>query len=182
MTFLAILLIAGLFTACDNKEKLTKDVLSPSKELKVQLPTYNLTTTDGKKITIKVTQKGWVFEQYPNKVILLNFFATWCPPCKAEIPHLNHLQKIYQNDFQVISVLVENDKDNQFVNDFIDEYGIQYPVTNSAENFNLVDGVGGVSSIPAMFIFNKNGIVVQRYVGAVKEEILDSDILKAIKQ
>ena len=168
-----------LFSGCDKKEDI-KDRVVVSTQQEQKLPIFHLTTTNAKPITIEVTKDGWKFPDYPNKVILLNFFATWCPPCKAEIPHLINLQKKYKKDFQVIAVLVEQDKDNNTINDFIFNHKISYPVTNSNENFNLANAVGGVSSIPAMFLFNKDGLVFQNYVGAVHEEILESDIKQAI--
>jgi thioredoxin-like negative regulator of GroEL len=58
------------------------------------------------------------------------------------------------------------------------DYNIQYPITNGNENFYIAQAVGGVSSIPAMFMFDKNGKKVASYVGATPEEILDSDIKK----
>lgn len=178
LAILSILTIA-LFTGCDKKEDINENVIAPSAKAQL-LPTFNLKTTNGENITIEVTKEGWNFKEYPNKVVLLNFFATWCPPCKAEIPHLNNLQTKYKNDFQVISVLVEQDKENSEINNFISEYKIIYPITNSRVNFELANAVGGVKSIPAMFMFDKKGIVVQNYVGAVHEEILESDIKKAL--
>jgi len=169
-----------LLTGCTDKSEDISNSIVETKEEVQKLPTFNLKTTMGKPVTIEVTKKGWVFKEYPNKVVLLNFFATWCPPCKAEIPHLNNLSKKYKDDFVVIAILVEKDKENSEINNFIKNHDIQYPVTNSPANFNLAGAVGGVSSIPAMFMFNKDGLVVKDYVGAVQEEILDSDIKKAL--
>ena len=175
-----LILIASVFTACQDKENIDESVVNPTKTEEQKLPTFHLKTTDDQNITIEVTKEGWNFKDYPNKVVLLNFFATWCPPCKAEIPHLNNLLKEYKDDFVVISVLVEENKSNETIKEFIKEYNIQYPITNSPENFNLASGVGGVDSIPAMFLFNKKGLVYQNYVGAVDEIILSTDIKKAI--
>jgi thiol-disulfide isomerase/thioredoxin len=177
-----IILIITTFTACDNKETITENVLVPSKELKQELPTFNLTTTKGEMITIKVTKDGWIFENYKNKIVLLNFFATWCPPCKAEIPHLNNLIQKYKGDFVVLSVLLERDKPNDFVEKFIKKYDVKFPITNSEENFKLASAVGGVTSIPTMYLFNTKGLVYQNYLGAVKEEILDNDIKQAMEK
>jgi len=168
-----------LFSGCDKKEDI-KDSVVVSKQQEQKLPTFHLTTSNGKAITIEVTKNGWKFPQYKDKAVMLVFFATWCPPCKAEIPHLINLQKKYKKDFQIIAVLVEQNKDNDILKDFIFSHNITYPVTNSNENFNLANAVGGVSSIPAMFLFNKDGLVFQNYVGAVHEEILESDIKQAI--
>ncbi len=184
LTILSILALS-LFTGCNKKDDINENVVAntdtATKTNQVQkLPTFHLTTTNGKDITIKVTKDGWEFKDYPNKAVLLTFFATWCPPCKAEIPHLINLQNKHSKDFQVIAVVVERDKPNQALNTFIKNHKIIYPITNSSVNFELASAVGGVSSIPAMFLFNKKGLVVQNYVGAVHEEILESDITKAI--
>jgi len=177
----SVILVITVFTACqDNSDSINENILATSKEVEQTLPTFNLTTTKGETITIEVTKEGWDFKQYPNKVILLNFFATWCPPCKAEIPHLNNLLSKYKDDFVVISVLIEKGKQNDFVEEFISNYDIQYPITNSDENFALAAAVGGVESIPSMYLFTTKGLVYQNYVGAVKEEILESDIKQAI--
>jgi thiol-disulfide isomerase/thioredoxin len=177
---LSLIIIA--FTACEEKEVIDETILAPSKEIKIELPTFNLTTTKGETITIKVTKDAWVFENYKGKVVLLKFFATWCPPCKAEIPHLNNLIKKYKGDFVVLSVLLEKDKPNDFVEKFIKKYNIQYPITNSSVNFDLASAVGGVSAIPTMYLFNAKGLVYQNYKGAVKEEILDNDIKQAMEK
>jgi len=177
------ILIASVFTACQDKQSIDESVVNTTEEVKQveqKLPTFHLKTTNDKNITIEVTKDGWNFKEYPNKVVLLNFFATWCPPCKAEIPHLNNLLKKYEKDLVVISVLVEQNKENSIVNDFILEHDIQYPITNSPVNFDLAGAVGGVDSIPAMFLFTKKGLVYQNYVGAVDEAILNTDIQKAI--
>jgi len=177
----SVILIITVFTACEDKSSIDEDILAPSKDLPEELPTFNLTTTKGKNITIEVTKDGWIFKGYENKVVLLNFFATWCPPCKAEIPHLNKLLDEYKNDFAVVSVLLEKDKPNDFIQKFIKKFNIHYPITNSNENFNLAAAVGGVESIPSMYLFTTKGLVYQNYIGAVKEEILNSDIKQAIE-
>ncbi len=183
LSILTIILLSG----CNKKDDNISDSIVQPQETsqqqaaqEQQLPTFHLTTSMGKNITIEVTKKGWVFKEYPNKAVLLVFFATWCPPCKAEIPHLINLQNKYKDSLEVIAVLVEQNKDNMALNDFIKDHNIIYPVTNSPENFNLASAVGGVDSIPAMFVFNPDGYVVQRYQGAVHEEILENDIKQAL--
>jgi len=171
------LLALTLITGCNKKEDIDGSVVS---ETKLKDMTLKLQTTTGESITAERKNGLWLFKEYPNKVVLLNFFATWCPPCKAEIPHLNNLLTKYQNDFQVISVVVEQNKSNDDLATFIAQNNIKYPITNSSENFELANAVGGVSSIPAMFLYDKTGKLVMNYVGAVHEEILDSDISKHI--
>jgi thiol-disulfide isomerase/thioredoxin len=165
-------------TGCEKKDEINDSIVADSKDEPNTPKELKLTTTNNQQITISVEDGKLKVEEYKDKIILLNFWATWCPPCKAEIPHLINLQNKYEKDFITIGILVEKDKSNEAINTFIEEHQINYPVTNSMENFDLANLVGGVSSIPAMFLFDKSGLMVQNYVGAVQEEILDSDIKK----
>jgi thiol-disulfide isomerase/thioredoxin len=171
-----LLFFSLLLTGCDSKDEINENIVASAKQSNSQ--TFKLKRTDGTYLTIEKEKDKWVFKDYPNKVVLLNFWATWCPPCKAEIPHLNNLVNKYKNDFIVIGVLVEEDKPNNIVTQFMKDYNIQYPITNGSENFYLAQAIGGVSSIPAMFMYDKNGKKVASYVGATPEEILENDINK----
>lgn len=139
-----------------------------------------LTDTAGKEIKVKKIENGFIFEGYENKVVLINFFATWCPPCKAEIPHLNNLQKKYSNDIKIISILLEGYKSNEEVIKFIKENKIEFTIVNSRENYELAKKVGGVQSIPFMLIYDRNGNYVQQYTGAIPEEMIEADIKKVL--
>ena len=98
LSFLALLLITG----CGDKDKIEDTIATESK--KEIIPTFNLKTTTGKVITISANKEGWKFKGLENKVILLNFFGTWCPPCKAEIPHLNNIKSKLKKDFEILAV------------------------------------------------------------------------------
>ncbi len=141
-----------------------------------------LKTTSGTKIKLISTEKGIKFPDYPNKVILLDFFATWCPPCRAAIPHLISLQNKYKNDIQVIAILMEENKDNSELERFIQKHKLIFPVSNSRENFILSQALGGIRSLPTMVMYDKNGNYHTHYVGVAPEEMIDSDIQKALKK
>jgi thiol-disulfide isomerase/thioredoxin len=186
-TILSILTLA-LFTGCSDKEKIDEDALVSKKEQVQQVPTFNLTTSTGTKITITAdVEKGWKFEGFDNKVILLDFFGTWCPPCKAEIPHLNNIRKKLKNDFEIIAIDVGQrgggDTPINELNQFIKDYEIKYPVAVGNENkmlFSAISELNPAGSIPFMVLFNKKGQFIQYYIGMVQEEILMNDINKAI--
>lgn len=163
-----------LFTGCDSKT-------SEENQTQEQSNTFKLTTNDAKTINIEAIENGMIFKEYAGKAVLLNFFATWCPPCRAEIPHLNNLREKYGKDFEIIAVLLEEGKSTLDIQEFIDEYSIQYPITNSNENFAIAQAVGGVRSIPTMFMYNKEGKLIEKYVGVVPEEMMETDIKRAIK-
>ena len=179
--FIAILTSVSLFfwSGCSSESKKNDEKASVVKE-----PTKNeplvLKSMDGKEITVNATEKGFTFSGYENKVVLVNFFATWCPPCKAEIPHLNNLQEKYKENFVIISVLLEENKSNEEILSFMKYNNVKYVITNSPENFKFAKSVGGVKNIPLMFLYDKSGNYSTHYVGAIPEEMIDADIKKVL--
>lgn len=173
----SLILLATLITGCDKKESIDANALSSAK---AQSFSFELKTIDNKTLDINVNNNKWEFKQIGQKSVLVVFFATWCPPCKAEIPHLLNLKKQFGDKFEVVGVLVEDGKQNSEIIAFANEHKINYPVTNSPKNFVLASAVGGVETIPAMFLFDKNGNKVQQYTGMVPEEMLASDISKGL--
>ena len=161
----------------------TPDVLPETKEKEVkEFKSEKITLKDitGKEIAVTSTEKGFVFSGYENKVVLVNFFTTWCPPCKAEIPHLNNLQSKYKDNLIIISVLLEENKSNEELMNFAKFNGINFVITNSIENFKFAQMAGGVKNIPLMFLYDKEGKYTTHYVGAVPEEMVDSDIKRVL--
>jgi thiol-disulfide isomerase/thioredoxin len=180
LAFLSILSIL-FFTGCDSKDKNENNnetkIEKSDRKTEFQLKTTNNTVVD-----IKLENDKIILKDYPNKIVLLNFFATWCPPCKAEIPNLIKLQDDYKNDFVVISILLEEMKTNEEIVDFIKNFNINYTVTNSPENFDLAKSLGGIKSIPTMFLIDKNSKIFQKYVGLVPSEMMEIDIKKVLEK
>ena len=180
LAFLSILSIL-FFTGCDSKDK--NEEITETKVQQVEKTTeFQLKTTDNKIIDIKLENDKIIVKNYPNKIVLLNFFATWCPPCKAEVPNLIKLQNDYKNDFVVVSVLLEEMKTNEEILAFIKEYNINYTVINSPESFDLVKNLGGIKSIPTMYLLDKNSKIFQKYVGLVPNEMMEIDIKKVLER
>ena len=177
---LTAILTLLIFTGCN--EKTTNDTTKTASE-EVPKEASNgivLYDTSGQEIKVKSLENGYIFEGYENKIVLVNFFATWCPPCKAEIPHLNNLQEKYKKDIKIISILLEENKSNEDLIEFINYYDIEFTITNSKDNYKLAQEVGGVSSIPFMLIYDRNGKYFQHYTGMVPEEMLEADIKKVL--
>src|SRR5580704_8525958 len=87
--------------------------------------------------------------QFPGKVVLLSFWATWCPPCRLEIPEVVDLQSRYKDRLQVVGISmddVDTPEDIQHVKDVASELHINYPVVIA--NQHLVDDYGGVAALP----------------------------------
>ncbi|MEA3498774.1 MAG: thioredoxin domain-containing protein [Campylobacterota bacterium] len=191
IAILSILTIA-LLSGCDGKDKIDENIVVTKNEQKVtqkqQLPNFNLVTSTGKKIVIVPTQDGWKFEGLENKVVLVDFFGTWCPPCKAEIPHLNNIREKLKDDFEILGIDIgsrrgEVTKPTELAS-FIKDFKIKYPVTTGGDNgklFGAVSELNPQGSIPFMVLFNKKGEYVKYYIGMKPEEMLFNDISQTIK-
>jgi len=181
--FISILTIM-ILTGCSDESKNKSNEKMSQKSSKLasieEKKGIVLTDTQGKSIKVKKLETGFIFEGYEGKVVLINFFATWCPPCKAEIPHLNNLQNKYKDDIKIISILVEENKSNEEISEFIKDNNINFTITNSQENFALAKEVGGVQSIPFMLIYDRKGNYSQHYTGAIPEEMIEADIKKVL--
>jgi len=176
-----VLIIAVFFlSGCSDDGQTSFEKEPQKKEVKKEEP-LRLKTLDGTPIAITKTDKGLQFEGYENKVVLLNFFATWCPPCKAEIPHLNSLQATYDQDLSIISLALE-EKTIDELKAFKDYYTINYTITHGEPNYELAGLLGGVQTIPYMVLYDKNGNFATHYKGAVPEEMIDADIKKVLAQ
>ena len=120
-------------------------------------PPFTLKDLSGKSISLS-DSKG--------KVILLNFWATWCPPCNVEIPELVELQNQYKDRLQVIGVS-EDDDPPEKVLQFAQRKGINYPIVMATPE--LIDAYGGVSALPTTFVVDDRGRVVQKHMGLVSQ-------------
>ncbi len=173
-TSCALLFLSG----CSSEKKKADNNITTNEEVKIEkIVLHDIT---GKEIVVTAKDKGYSFSGYENKVVLVNFFTTWCPPCKAEIPHLISLQEKYKENFVIISVLLEENKSNEEISNFMKFNNINYIITNGIDNFKFAQSVGGVKNIPLMFLYDKNGQYSTHYVGAIPEEMIDADIKKVL--
>ena len=180
---ISLLTIALLFTACGKKEEAptpTQGKTQKQVTVKTKANILTLTDTEGKSYQLEATANGIKFDGLENKIVILDFFATWCPPCRAEMPHLVSLQNKYKGKIQILSVLMEEDKDNQDVISFAKEHTLNFPILNSKENFMLSQALGGIRSLPTLVMYDKQGNYFTHYVGAAPEEMIEADIKKAL--
>lgn len=166
----------------NDASSLNSSVKAPTieKEEKIEFP-INLKTIQDVNIAVKKINKGFNFSNATNKAVLLNFFTSWCPPCKAEIPHLNILQDKYKDSLEIIGVLLE-DKDIEEIKKFTNKYRVNFTITQGRPNFTIAKAVGDVKAIPFMILYDKKGEYATHYVGAVPEEMINVDIAKVVTQ
>jgi thiol-disulfide isomerase/thioredoxin len=116
-----------------------------------------------------------------GKVVLVNFWATWCPPCRAEIPDLIRLQEKYRDKLIVVGIS-EDEIPPDEVKAFVAEQKMNYPVAMTTPT--LAKTFRGVSALPTTFVIDRDGKLVQRHVGMLnaQQTELETQVLAGLKQ
>jgi thiol-disulfide isomerase/thioredoxin len=126
-------------------------------------PDFKLVGLDGKPVML-ADSKG--------KVILLNFWATWCGPCRAEIPDLIELQNKYKDRLQILGLVVDDDPDA--IKKFVGKFHLNYPVALATDDLRLE--YGGIPALPTSFVLDAEGRVVQKHEGLRDPILYETEI------
>ncbi len=165
-----------LLTGCDDKEELSKITKEAPKEV-----VYNLADPRGEKLQVK--ESGTIDFGHDKEYTLVVFWATWCAPCRAEIPHLINIQNEYEQNLKVVASLVEQNKPNSELSAFMKDYKMNYFVSNGADEYAFSKmvatklGLADIKTIPTAALF-KNGEYVSHWIGPVPEEMITAKIEK----
>lgn len=146
------------------------EALQTNKE-DIKAPNFSLKSVDGK--TVKLTD-------YKGKVVIIDFWATWCPPCRKGIPDLISIQNEFKSDVVIIGISLDGAQTIKEVPGFIKEYAINYPVVYGDEN--VIKAYGGITSIPTAFVIDKKGNVVDMHVGLVPKDTYVNKIKELLKK
>ena len=111
---------------------------------------------------------------YRGKIILLNFWATWCPPCKVEIPDLIELQEQYKDDVVVLGFSVDDTAEQ--LKPFADEYKMNYPVLVGLGHENIQEAYGPMWGIPVTIIIDRNGKIAKKQSGIRTKDQIEREI------
>jgi peroxiredoxin len=126
---------------------------------------FTLPALDGKKVSLS---------QFKGKVVLLNFWATWCGPCKAEIPAFVELQAQYKNDLVILGLSVDDPADKAKA--FADQYKVNYPMVLGLGHDEIQDAYGPIYGIPASFLISRDGKVCKRHLGIAPKAQFEREI------
>jgi len=169
MKFRYLFLIIGLLVmliACKQSESDTRGGYSPPIGEHMQMVQFKLPSLTDKAVLDS--------KEFEGQVLLVTFFATWCPPCIQEIPTLITLQKSFKaKGFSVLAFSVD-EGDPAPLYKLIEKHGINYPVF-LADNA-MARGFGGITGIPVSFLVNRKGEIIKKYLGYVEHDVLEEEI------
>ncbi len=154
LSFLVAVSASGLLAQA--REIVPKSVDKP-------LPNLILNNINGQK---------WSLHEQRGRVVLLNFWATWCAPCREEIPSLVRLFDKYKADrLAVVGVSLDSENPAR-IKAFIKKYRMNYPVILTVPGSRLTQQ----EAVPITILIDQSGVLAKKYIGAIKEDVLEKDI------
>jgi peroxiredoxin len=133
-------------------------------------PAFTLKTQDGRKVSLS---------DYKGKAVLVNFWATWCVPCKLEMPWFVDLHQQYApQGFEILGVDEDELKDRGQIGRFARKIGVNYPILLGSEATSKA--YGGVDVLPTSFYVGRNGKVVEEAAGLISRDEIEANIKKAM--
>jgi len=143
----------------------SSDLTCPASAKKANLD-FTVSDMNGQKIALS---------SFKGKVIVLDFWATWCPPCKAEIPGVLGLQQAYgEKGLQIVGVSVDDTPDK--LKPFAAEFKMNYPVLVGLDRDDLQDAYGPMWGIPTTFVISRDGRICRKNSGLVGKAKYETDI------
>jgi len=133
-------------------------------------PGFTLKLTDGKDIKLS---------DHKGKIVIIDFWATWCPPCRRGIPDLVEIQKKYQKEVLIIGISLDNETKPDVI-PFMKQYRINYPVAYG--NMEVVTAFGNIQAIPTSFIIDQAGKIVDKHIGLVDKLVYINKITELLKK
>ena len=127
---------------------------------------FKLKDIDGKEVELA---------SFKGKVVLLNFWATWCGPCKAEIPGFVELQEKYRDKLTIIGYSVDDTA--ELAKKYAAQYKMNYPILLGEGREDVQDAYGPIWGIPASFIISKDGKVCRKHMGIAPKAVFEKEIV-----
>ncbi|RDU37642.1 TlpA family protein disulfide reductase [Neobacillus piezotolerans] len=126
-------------------------------------PDFELALLTGEKVKLS---------DYRGKKVILNFWATWCPPCKAEMPHMQSFYEKNKNkEMTILAVnLTALDKGQEAIDTFVKDYGLTFPIP--LDEKNKIGTLYETITIPTSYIIGTDGRISKKYIGPMDEELM----------
>ncbi|WP_077211241.1 redoxin domain-containing protein [Bacillus dakarensis] len=128
-------------------------------------PDFELTTLEGETVRLS---------DYQGKKVILNFWATWCPPCKAEMPHMqNFYEENKDKGIEILAVNLTNmDNGSEAIESFVKDYGLTFPIPLDQDG--EIGAAYQAFTIPTSYILDTKGIITKKIVGPMDENMMES--------
>jgi thiol-disulfide isomerase/thioredoxin len=163
------LTVAGILVARFRSSHRTSAASSSSSFHGQMAPDFGLESLESKTVHLS---------DFRGKAVLLNFWATWCQPCKIEMPWFEQLQRQYgPQGLQVIGVAMD-DADKEDIAKFAKNLGVEHPILLGKENVG--EAYGGVQFLPATFYVGRDGRVVDKVFGLKGRGEIEANVKKAL--
>lgn len=166
---LAVIVTSQVLNSTTAKSKNDRTITSLFSDKKAA--DFKLRTLEGKEVKLS---------DYRGKVVILDFWATWCPPCRKGVPDLISLQNEFKKDLVVIGISLDQQNTIKDLKPFIENYKINYPVVLGDEK--VVKDYGGISAIPTSFIIDQKGNIVDSHIGLVPKTVYVDQIKSLLKK
>ena len=174
-------------TAITDKNTTMEDPNDSPLKTDAETKKFTLNDIENKSYTFYFNKKEIFIDNVPQKFVLLNFFATWCPPCNGQLPYIADIQAKYKDKLFVAGFLV-NDANKEYheIETLTAKYSIDYFISNAKQNddFSLALlqclGINESFQLPLTILF-KNGKYYAHYEGATPVEMIEHDIKKAME-
>ena len=167
-----LLLAATVLAGCagDGTNNDLTDVATTDDSNAPAAPLFQLEGLSGQPVALS---------DYKGSVVLLNFWATWCPPCKEEMPFFTQLRKKYAaRGFEVVGISVDSENPKEVVPQFVSEYGIAFPIAYATPEVVQDYDIEG---LPATCIINRNGKIVEILAGGQPLEVFETLVTKHLQ-
>jgi cytochrome c biogenesis protein CcmG/thiol:disulfide interchange protein DsbE len=163
LIFIAIMLAFTIYEVSRRGIAYRKPGVRPA-AIHSPAPDFSLQDLDGQPLQLA---------NYRGKVVLLNFWATWCGPCRGEIPHFVGLQNQYREPgFQIIGISMDDGP--KPVREFYQQFKMNYPVALGTEK--MAQSYGGVLGLPVTFLIGRDGQIAAKHTGEVQMPALEEEI------
>jgi thiol-disulfide isomerase/thioredoxin len=178
LTVVALIVAAMIFSASRGSRSAANSGLVQGQDAGLQgdlkgkvAPNFELTTIDGKKMKLS---------DLKGKAVVLDFWATWCVPCKIEMPWFVELQNQYGPEGLAVIGVAMDDSSNEEIAKFAKELGVNYPILRGKEAVG--EAYGGLPGLPTTFFIGRDGKIVDQDAGLVSRKVIEENIKIALAQ
>ncbi|CAM3742256.1 peroxiredoxin family protein [Mesobacillus zeae] len=156
--------LAGKYAEIENPKSLAEGLKTENRA-----PDFSLTDINGQEVRLS---------DYKGKKVLLNFWATWCPPCRAEMPYMEEMFKEHKNEgYEIVAVnMTSSEKNKGNIEPFVKEYGLTFtiPLDEKGEISTLYE----VMAYPTSYFIDSDGIIRSKSIGGMKKEFMEKEMKK----